>query len=82
MGPGEAFGQVLRQRRKSSALSQEQLALEAGLERVFISLLENGHRQPTFQTMLKLAAVLGCAAADLVGEAEALLTQPDRPHDI
>jgi transcriptional regulator with XRE-family HTH domain len=71
--PAEAFGQVLRKRRKEAGLTQEQLAFEADLERVFISWLETGKRQPTFQTMLKLAAALGCKAAELVEEAEALL---------
>lgn len=82
MEPGEAFGQVLRARRKSAALSQEQLAFEAGLERVFISLLENGHKQPTFQTMLKLAAALSCTAGELVSEAEALLAKNSASNDI
>lgn len=82
MEPGEAFGRVLRSRRKASALSQEKLALEAGLERVFISLLENGRRQPTFQTILKLAGVLGCSAGELVGEAETLLTKHNQHDDI
>lgn len=75
MAPAEAFGQVLKKRRLASAMSQEALALDAGLERVFISMLEHGRRQPTFQTMLKIASVLGCSAAELVGEAEALLAQ-------
>ncbi len=73
MEPAEAFGQALRQRRRAASLTQEQLALQADLERVFISWLETGHRQPTFQTMLKLAKVLKCSAADLVAEAEALI---------
>ena len=73
MEPGEAFGKILRDRRKERALSQEKLALDAGLERVFISMLERGHRQPTFQAMLKLATPLGCSASDLVADAEKLL---------
>lgn len=75
MEPGEAFGKILRDRRKERALSQEKLALDAGLERVFISMLERGQRQPTFQTILKLAAPLGCSASDLVADAEKLLSQ-------
>ncbi|MRX07180.1 helix-turn-helix domain-containing protein [Pseudoduganella sp. FT25W] len=55
-------------------MTQENLALEAGLERVFISWMENGHKQATFQTMLKLARALNCSAAELVSEAEAFLT--------
>lgn len=70
MDPAVAFGRVLRRRRLEAKLSQEKLALSAGVERVFVSWLENGHKQPTFHTILKLARALGCSAADLVGEAE------------
>jgi transcriptional regulator with XRE-family HTH domain len=71
--PGEAFGKALRAKRKALSLSQEQLAFEAGIERVYVSWLENGHKQPTFQTMLKLARALGCSASELVASAEELL---------
>lgn len=73
MEPATGFGIALRARRKAAEMSQEQLALEAGLARVFVSWLENGHKQATFQTMLKLGKALNCSAADLVGEAEALI---------
>jgi transcriptional regulator with XRE-family HTH domain len=58
-------------------MSQEKLALDAGVERVFISWLETGNRQPTFGTMVKLASA-GCSASDLVKEAEAVLHVPDQ----
>lgn len=73
MGPAEAFGRALRHRRREASLTQEQLALEAGLERVFISWLETGRQQPSFQTMIKLASALNCSAAELVSAAEALM---------
>jgi len=73
VSPAEAFGRALRQRRTDAGLTQEQLALEAGLGRVFVSWLETGKKQPTFQTMRKLAAALQCKAADIVREAEALI---------
>lgn len=49
-----AFGTVLRNLRTKAGLSQEQLALESGLDRSFISLLERGQRQPTLKTILQL----------------------------
>jgi transcriptional regulator with XRE-family HTH domain len=66
---------AVRARRKAAEMSQEKLALEAGLERVFISWMETGRKQATFQTMLKLAKALGCSAADLVADAEAFLAE-------
>lgn len=73
MEPGLAFGRALRQRRTEAKLSQEKIALEAGIERVYVSWLETGKRQPTFHTIVKLAGALGCSAADLVADAELLL---------
>ena len=77
MSPAEAFGQALRQRRQAAGLTQEQLALESDLGRVFVSLLETGKQQPTFETMLKLALGLGCNASDIVQIAEGLVDDED-----
>lgn len=73
MEPAEAFGRALRSRRLEAEMTQEKLALDAGLARVYISWIENGKKQPTFSTMLKLAGALGCSAKELVDEAETLL---------
>ena len=42
----KAFGAILRRNREEKGMSQEQLALDCGLDRTFISLLERGLRQP------------------------------------
>jgi transcriptional regulator with XRE-family HTH domain len=47
-------------------LSQEKLALEAGVDRTFISPLERGGRQPTLATLWRLAAALGVAPSELI----------------
>lgn len=73
MQPAEAFGIALRQRRKAAKLTQEGLALEADLERVFVSWLETGKKQPTLTTILKLAEALNCRAADLVADTDEVL---------
>ncbi len=54
MNENNAFGTVLRNLRTKAGLSQEGLALECGLDRSFISLLERGLRQPTLKTILQL----------------------------
>lgn len=61
-----AFGRVLRESRLKAELSQEALALEAGIDRTFVSMLERGKRQPTLETLFRLAAVLGISPATLV----------------
>ncbi|PCI10506.1 MAG: transcriptional regulator [Thiotrichales bacterium] len=53
-----AFGFVLREQRTKAGLSQEKLALECGLDRTYISLLERGQRQPTLSTLFRLAKIL------------------------
>jgi transcriptional regulator with XRE-family HTH domain len=66
----EAFGAVLKEQRKAIGLSQEALALDAELERNFISLLERGKNSPSMRTLFKLCAVLQIAPSDLVRRVE------------
>ena len=66
MEPEVAFGQVLRELRKGRQLSQEALALESGLERNYVSLLELGRNSATVKTMFKLAPVLGISVVEFM----------------
>lgn len=52
----KAFGQILKSLRGSAKISQEALALECGLDRTYISLLERGLRQPSLKTVFTLSA--------------------------
>lgn len=65
-----AFGMALRRLRLAAGLTQEQLALEAGIQRNFVSLIELGRNQPTITTIAKLAHALGMSSSGLVAEAE------------
>lgn len=64
------FGATLRRLRRAAGLTQEQLGLEAGVQRNFVSLIETGQNQPTISTIVKLARALGMKASELVAEAE------------
>lgn len=64
------FGAALRRVRLAAGMSQEQLGLESGVQRNFISLIETGQNQPTISTIAKLARALGMRASELVAEAE------------
>ena len=64
------FGAALRRVRLAARMSQEELGLEAGVQRNFISLIERGHNQPTINTISKLARALRMKASELVAEAE------------
>lgn len=72
-GPKRAFGQALREARKSKGISQEDLAEKSGLDRSFISLVERGIQIPNIVVLLKLAEVLGVSAADLIAKTEAAM---------
>ena len=64
------FGAVLRSIRIERGLSQEALALEAGLQRNYISLMERGLNQPTITTIFRLALALGIRPSVLVERVE------------
>lgn len=50
----------LRRIRVSKNISQEELALLAGVERAYVGHIERGKKNPTIQTLAKLAKVLNC----------------------
>jgi len=70
----QSFGLILREKRKDQGLSQEALALEAGVDRNFVSLLERGVNQPSLSTIFKLADALNLNPSDLVMELEKRMT--------
>lgn len=58
MDVSAAFGKTLRKYRIKKDLTQEELGLDAGLRRTFISSLELGQKQPSLLTIQKLCLVL------------------------
>lgn len=70
----DAFGRALRVRRKAHNLTQEGLALEAGVDRNFVSLLERGRNQPSLATIFKLCHVLQIKPSTLVKDVESILS--------
>lgn len=57
----------LRYRRKNLDLNQTQLAQKTGLTQQEVSLYEKGDREPTIQTLARLAIGLGVSADWLLG---------------
>src|SRR5690348_12095791 len=60
------FGIELRKARIAAGLTQQVLAERAEIDPVFVSYLENGHRQPSLSVLLSLERVLNLPAGDLV----------------
>ncbi len=63
-------GSELRRARLAAALTQEELAFRAGLDRTYISQLENDHKSPTLAVLFRLCDALGVSAARLIGRVE------------
>ena len=61
----EIFGKILQEERKAKKISQEKFAKLTGLDRTFISLIENGKRNPTLITILKICSALKISPSKL-----------------
>jgi transcriptional regulator with XRE-family HTH domain len=75
---GRAFGTVLRRLRTDAGLTQEQLGLDAGLQRKYISSLELAEKEPSLLTVFKLAGALGLRPSKLIALIEKELTQDEK----
>lgn len=56
----------IRERRKTSGLSQEKLAELAGLSRVYISNIETQSKSITIDALENIANSLGCSPQELI----------------
>jgi transcriptional regulator with XRE-family HTH domain len=66
-----ALGSAVRAIRKERGISQVQLAGATGFEQAWISRLERGAQNPTWQNVVRLAEGLGVGVAELAARAEA-----------
>jgi transcriptional regulator with XRE-family HTH domain len=60
------FGAAVRARRLQLGWSQEQLALNANLDRTYVSGVERGVRNPTLLSMQRLAASMNVSLSELL----------------
>jgi transcriptional regulator with XRE-family HTH domain len=72
------LGNIVSFRRKRLHMSQPQLAQKSGIDRVFISNIEQGKRKPSFGSIASIAHGLGIRYARLVGECEECMKQSDQ----
>ena len=63
---GEVFGRRLREVRQRRRITQDTLALTAGLTKAYISDMERGLKVPSLTTVLRLAVALDCKVTELV----------------
>jgi transcriptional regulator with XRE-family HTH domain len=64
----QRFGKQLQRLRTSRGLTQEQLAVKAGLVRVYVTKLEQGEHDPTLTMLVRLAKALRVSVTELLGE--------------
>ena len=70
-----AFGQVIVKLRREKRFSQEALAERCHIDRVFLSMIENGKSQPTLTTIFLLSKGLGIAPSRLMAKVSQLTTK-------
>lgn len=70
------FGVELRKARTAAELTQQVLAERADIAPVFVSLLENGHRQPSLTVLLNLERVLDLGPGELAQRVAQALHEP------
>jgi transcriptional regulator with XRE-family HTH domain len=64
----QRFGKQLQRLRISRGLTQEQLAVTAGLSRTFLTRLELGQHDPSLSTLVRVAKALRVSVTELLGE--------------
>ena len=62
----KVIGKNIRLRRQSQKLSQDNLALLAGIDRSYYGRIERGEVNISVDKLIKLATALNCSAAELL----------------
>jgi transcriptional regulator with XRE-family HTH domain len=64
------LGEELRRAREKAGLSQEEVAHRAGIDRSYLSQLENDRKSPTVDLLLRVCGALGTKMSTLIGRVE------------
>jgi transcriptional regulator with XRE-family HTH domain len=71
------LGEELRKAREAAEMTQEQVAFAAGVDRSYLSQLENNHKSPTVDVLFLICDALGVAASEILARVER--TRQPRP---
>jgi transcriptional regulator with XRE-family HTH domain len=69
------FGNRLRESRLAAGLSQSELEDISGIPKARLSRYENGHVEPSIQTLNRLARALNVSEASLLGDERAAMEE-------
>ena len=61
------FGEQVKRLRKQKGLSQEKVALSAGIERSYMGMIERGKGNPTLEKVGSIAKALQVSPQELLG---------------
>ena len=75
MKEGRHFGTRLREARVGAGLSQSELEELSGIPKARLSRYENGHVEPSIQTLARLSKALNVSEASLLGDERAMLEE-------
>lgn len=64
----QLLGANVRRYRKLRGMSQEELSLEAGMKRSYVSDLERGTRNPSVRALGRLAQAMSVAPSELLSD--------------
>lgn len=70
---GKHFGNRLREARLGAGLSQSELEELSGIPKARLSRYENGHVEPSIQTLARLARALNVSEASLLGDQRGIM---------
>ena len=74
-----AVGKTIRALRKEKGLSQDVLSGVAGIARTHLTMIENGSKQANFETLWRIATVLGMRPSELVAQIEQRIEASENP---
>jgi len=75
MKEGRHFGTRLREARVTAGLSQSELEELSGIPKARLSRYENGHVEPSIQTLARLSKALNVSEASLLGDERVALEE-------
>jgi transcriptional regulator with XRE-family HTH domain len=61
-----SLGHAIRQVREDRQFSQEQISLQSGLDRSYLSSVENGKRNVSIENLQRISGALGVSLTELI----------------
>jgi len=80
MSERKVLGRAIKVIRKAKGITQDALAIEAGMSPSHLQRIETGERQPTEEALQRICMFLGLFVEDITYEVETLILVADPAH--